>query len=372
MKKIYFNTLLLFSFVLLLAACKKMDSTFKQFIAPGGITYAGKPTSPLVYPGRNRIKLAWLRGADASVSKAKIFWNNKQDSLSLTIPATGDTISVIIGNLEEKRYNFVVFTFDEQGNSSVPVELLGESFGNRYESLLLARPVLSSEVDATGNLNIKWSAANISGGAYATDVQYTNTDDALVVKRFLVTEATSVISDYKRGTNYNSRTVYMPSIRSIDVFYTPYEIEYASYKIDKTNWLATADSYALTSKLPNGPPAKAIDDNLATFWQTETTSSKVYPHWLAIDFNKQFNLTRLELSCVQDNAATSTFTTFTVQTSANGTTWTNVTNFSLVLKNGTQSFALPSTLRTQYLRIYATSGASYFASLAEVSVVGYE
>jgi hypothetical protein len=60
-----------------------MDSTYKQYVVPGGLTYAGKPTSPKAYSGLNRIKIAWLRGADPSVVKAKIFWNNFADSLAL-------------------------------------------------------------------------------------------------------------------------------------------------------------------------------------------------------------------------------------------------------------------------------------------------
>lgn len=371
MKKIILYLLIPF-FACAFTACKKMDSLYQEYIVPGGITYAAKATLPLVYSGHNRIKIAWLRGSDASVTKAKVFWNNRQDSVVINVPATGDTVYTIVSNLQEKQYNFVVITYNDKGNSSVPVELLGESFGTRYESLLLARPVVTGETDATGALTINWGAANTTGGAYATDVQYTNTSNVTSTKRFLTAETASAISDYKPGTTYQYRTVYSPGTRSIDLFYTPYIKENVSSKISKAAWIASTDSYALTSKLPNGPVINAIDDNLSTFWHTETTSTKVYPHWLAIDMKKQYNITRIELSCVQDNAATSTFTAFKLQTSTDGITWTDFASFSLVLKNGTQSFVLPETLNSRYVRIYATAGVSYFASLAEFSAFGYE
>lgn len=349
-----------------------MDSSFKQYVVPGGIVYPAKATAALVSSGRNRIKIAWLRGADASVKRAKIYWNNKQDSLSLNIPSAVDTVSAIITNLQEKQYNFVVYTYDDKGNSSVPVELLGESFSTRYEASLLGRPLVSSETDANGVLVINWAAANISGGAYATDVKYTNTNNVVVTKRFLVAENTSTISDYKPGTLLQYCTVYLPGARSIDLFYTPYLTQAVSQKINKKIWTVTADSHALTSKLPNGPPAMAIDDDLSTFWHTETTSTRVYPHWLAVDMKKQVTITRIEMASVQDNAATSTFTAFSLQTSADGITWTPAATFNLVLKQGIQSFNLPTPVKSQYVRIYATAGVSYFASLAEFSIMGYE
>lgn len=370
MKEIHIYILTLILMSCMTVSCKKMDSTFRQYVVTGGNVYPAKATSPLVYSGRNRIKIAWLRGADASVTKAKIYWNNKLDSVSVDIPATGDTISAIIGNLLEKQYNFTVITSDGKGHFSVPVDLLGESFSTRYESLLLTRPINSSEVDPSGNLTITWGLANASGGAYATDVQYTNTSNATTIRRFPVSQASSTINDYKAGTTFQYRTVYLPGIRSIDSFFTPYVTQYVSSKINKSTWLATADSYALTSQFPNGSPARAIDDNIATYWHTETTSSRVYPHWLSVDMKKPISITRVELTCRQDNFTT--FTAFTVQGSTDGISWTDQDTFTLLGKNDTQSFQLSTVLNTRYIRIYASAGPNYYANLAEFSVYGYE
>jgi len=370
MKKITIYTVLIMITCGIIAACKKMDSTYKEFIVPGGITYTGKITSPLVYTGRNRIKIAWLRGADPTVVKARVYWNSQQDSMDVTIPTTGDTISAVVSGLQEKQYNFIVKTFDAKGNSSVPVELLGESFGTRYETLLLTRPILASETDATGTLTIQWGNANISGGAYATDVKYTDVNNQIQVKRFLIGENISTINDYKIGTLYQYRTVYIPGIRGIDSFFTPYVNQNVSSRLNKANWLATADSFAVTSQLPNGPAIKAIDDDIKTFWHTETTSTKVYPHWLAVDLKKTINVSRVELTCRQDNATT--FTAFTIQGSMDGTNWTDYGSYTLVMKNATQSFSVANSPQMRYIRIYAATGPNYYANLAEFTAFGYE
>ena len=351
------------------SACKQMDSTYKEYIVPGGTTYTGKITSPVVYSGRNRVKISWLKGSDPNVINAKVFWNNYADSISVSIPPTGDTISVVIGNLEEQTYSFIVKTYDNKGNSSIPVELLGSSYGNKYQSNLLNRPVIASDLDLSGKLNIQWGSANITGGFYATDVTYTDNTGTSKVKRFGVSELVSGIFDYKQGTSYKYRTVYVPNSISIDTFYTAYSVQQVAEKLSKLNWTATADSYALTSQLPNGGPMKAIDDNITTFWHTETSASKVYPHWLAVDMKKMFNVTRVELTCRQ--AVATTFTSFTIQGSLDGVNWTSYDTFTLIQKDATQSFLITGSPQMSYVRIYAAAGPNYYAHLAEFSAFGY-
>ncbi|TZF82806.1 hypothetical protein FW774_15060 [Pedobacter sp. BS3] len=354
-------------------SCKKMDSTYKQFVIPGGITYTGKVTSPVVYAGRNRIKIAWLRGTDPNVTRAKITWNNNQDSVIVSIPATGDTISVIINNLDEKRYSFIATTYDDKGHSSVPVELLGESFGTKYESLLVTRPPSRSETDQDGILNITWANANVSGGAYATEMRYTATDGQVKVKRILATETLSAINDYKPGTTYEHRTLYVPTGISLDTFYTAYRTEHVAFKIPKAGLAVTTDSYAKTSQLPKGgPPQFAFDDDISTFWHTHHTPAPVpgFPHWLAVDLAKTYRITRVELTCRP--GVTNTFTEFTIQGSMDGTNWSGYNSFTLIQKDPTQSFTLSDIPLMRHIRIYATKGPNAYANLAEFTVYGYE
>ena len=72
MKIIHWYSMILFITVLAFTACKKMDSTYKEFIVPGRLSYIGKATSPKAYAGHNRVEITWLRGADPNVTKAMI------------------------------------------------------------------------------------------------------------------------------------------------------------------------------------------------------------------------------------------------------------------------------------------------------------
>lgn len=373
MKKIlhYIMIMVLLLTICAFSACKKMDSTYKEYKIPGGgLTYTGKISSPIVYAGRNRVKIAWLRGSDASVVNARIFWNNYSDSLDVPIPPTGDTISVIIDNLVEQTYSFVVKTYDNKGHTSVPVELLGGSYGEKYQKRLLDRPVITSEFDLTTNkLNFQWGTANAASGFFANEVIYTDNSGNTKIKFFKTQDLTSAIDDYKRGTTYQFRTIYVPTNVSIDTFYTAYSVQNVSERINKSTWTATADTYAATSQAPNGAPIKAIDDNVATYWHTETVGSKPYPHWLAVDMKKLINVSRFEVTCRQGQ--TTTFTSFLIQGSLDGLTWTTYDSYNLLQKDQTQSFMIAGAPQMRYIRIYAATGPNYYAHLGEFTVFGY-
>ena len=159
----------------LLAACKKMDDNYKDFLEPGGIIYPGIALNPQVHPGNNRAMISWLRGPDPQVVKARIYWNNRTDSVELNIGAKEDTIRYTFTSLQENDYTFNIRTFDEQGNASVPVEVSGTVFGTRYQSSLLTRALNASTLNSDGTMLIEWGAADTVSGAIATEVRYTNT-----------------------------------------------------------------------------------------------------------------------------------------------------------------------------------------------------
>ncbi|TZF82822.1 hypothetical protein FW774_15145 [Pedobacter sp. BS3] len=355
-------------------SCKKMDSTYRQFTESGKIIYPQRAVKPVIYTGRNRVKIVWLKGTDQSVIRAKIFWNNYTDSLEVPIPPGADTISTIIDNLPEQSYVFNIKTYDAKGNVSVPVELLSATYGEKYQDGLLIRPVNLAEIDEAGKLTIVWGNADISGGAYATEVTYTDNTGKALMKRFPISDSLSTVTGVKKGTTFQYSTLFLPDTLSIDTFYTPAVTENVMMKLDKSGWVASADSYAATSQLANGggPPQFAIDDNINTFWHTDHTTTKPpYPHWLAADMKKVFHVARVELTS-RPNAITADATDYIVQGSMDGSTWTDISSFIMPNTAGPQSFNIPNAPAMRYIRLYMTKGPNYYAHLAEFSVYGYE
>jgi len=373
MKKIHLYILIPILLFFTASGCKKMDKTYKDYVVPGGNKYAGKANTALAYSGNHRVKISWLRGADPSVRSAKIYWNNYADSALINYPVKGDTISHIISNLKEQTYSFIIKTYDNMGNSSVPVELVGASYGANYQAGLLTRFVVSSEVDTNGDLIVIWGNPDITGGAHETEITYTNLQNQTKVQKFTVRKDTSIIHDYKRGTTYKYRTLFMPDSLSIDTFYTPIQEQVVTTKYRKflkTNWIATADSSEPRDDPSFYVPQKAIDDNITTFWHTPWTVFTPFPHWLRIDMRETFNVAYVELTCRQGNVKG--ITRFDIQGSMDGTTWTTYKAGNvLVQQNATQRFNLDNVVAMRYLRIYATAGVEAPTHLAEVSAYGY-
>src|SRR5690606_6290460 len=101
-------------------SCKKMDD-YKQYIADKPvITYTGKIDSVKVFSGNNRVVVQGLLTADPKIVEARIYWDNRRDSLVLPIQRSADvdTIRAEITNLEDRIYNFDIVTYDNQGNKS--------------------------------------------------------------------------------------------------------------------------------------------------------------------------------------------------------------------------------------------------------------
>jgi len=377
MKKKSYVVIVFLMTCIVLSACKKMDLTYEQFVVPGGIIYTAKVVSPVVYGGRNRVRISWPRSIDPTIVKARVFWNFNSDSVEVNVPSSGDSVSVNIDHLPAQPYSFVIKTYDNNGHTSVPTEALGIVYGDIYQAVLLNRPVLSGVMDPiTGLVTIQWGIANVNnGGAYAgaiaTEVSYLNTSGNQVTKRIGINVVATVLSDFKAdGTIYSTRTLYVPPL-GIDTFYTDFNNKQISRKLSKSAWTATADSQQLTGLLPaGGPAAYAIDGDINTFWHTTYPSTTViYPHWLVIDLKSQVNIGVLELVYRQN--IFNSFTDFLVDGSLDGINWTTYGAYVFLGVNTPQSFPILGSPKVRYVRIYATKGPTVYAHIAEVSLYGY-
>ena len=292
MKRIFCYLMILFISLWVFNGCRKMDSKYEKYIVPGGETYTGKPNYPRAYAGRNRVQITWQRGADPNITKARIFWNNYTDSLEVNVPQDADSVVVMIDNLQEKNYSFFIRNYDAKGIPSVPVELIAGSYGDRYQSQILNRVVKTSLIDAPGQFSIQWGSADISNGALATEVRYTDAAGILRVKRFNIDEKDknpeSKVLDYKPGTTFEYRTLFIPKSLSIDTFYTSF-VEKKYFNIKKISvWSVIA--YSTQYDASTNAAANLIDGNDATRWYT--TAASKYPHYVTIDMGSSRAITQ--------------------------------------------------------------------------------
>jgi hypothetical protein len=204
-------------------SCSKWDD-FKKYTATGEIVYPGKLDSVKAYSGKNRVRITGMLNADPKVSAVKIFWNKNADSLVYDIKrgVTGNVFDQIF-TMSESVTTFTVYTYDIEGNKSVPVYVVGKSFGNAYRRSLTNRFITSvTYTAASDSTTLNWDAA--LGTALSTEVIYPKNPSGNIVKVDVpVKDAKTGLSGFDfQKAQFSYRTFYRPDSTCIDTFATQY------------------------------------------------------------------------------------------------------------------------------------------------------
>ncbi len=206
--------------LLIIISCSKMDREYKKYVIPNGITYGEKVRDIQVQTGLNKVRFKFPQFVDPKVVKARIYWNNYSDSVDFAIPRNVDTIYYILP-VPEGYYTFIIKTFDEQKNSSVAVPANGRSLGALFTSNMTSRPYSQPFVDnADGKLNLKWGTADVYNGSIGQKLTYTTKNDNINTLFLPATQNTTLISDYKPGTDLIYSTLYLADTASFDTLKT--------------------------------------------------------------------------------------------------------------------------------------------------------
>jgi hypothetical protein len=231
MKKIYNNNhyfriikSIIFILLVTIWSCDKMDKTYAEFLESGQIIYNGKLDSVKTFPGKNRILVTWRPINDPRVTNVKVFWANKRESIEKAITSKNDT-TLLIENLNEGNYTFNFTTYDDTGNNSVPVEVVGMAYGELYERGLVPRQIRDISMN-DNELTINFRSTDQLDNYHNQEITYISSSGQ-VEKTISVPKdvSTIVISDYS-GDMFAHKSVYLPSELSPDFFYTSSMTQY--------------------------------------------------------------------------------------------------------------------------------------------------
>jgi hypothetical protein len=351
-----------------LTACKRMDSTYEKYIVPGGIVYPGKATAPTLKSGLNRVQISWKRGTDPKVVKARVYWNNYTDSLEIPVPADQDMVTCIVPNLTENYYSFIIKTFDKDGHVSVPVEVSGNAYAERYRSTLLNRVILSSTLNVANTLTIQFEPVLAGSTIAKSEVVYTNTAGEVKTVTVLKGVNSVQLTDYKKETTYALRTQYVDP-NQVDAFYSNDQVT-DGFLLNKTEWKVVAYSSYNSGDTPVGfsAPANMIDGNPATRWLTLTTLQ--YPHFITIDLAAERSIRTISLwRWVQATADERGPDVVKFEGSSDNSTWTALGTYNFNrLTNNEQVFNIPNTPKARYIKLTAISGPMAYVILGEINV----
>lgn len=206
--------------VITLLSCSKWDD-YKKYTANGEVIYSGKLDSVKAYSGKNRVRITGKMNADPKITAVKIFWNDGQDS------AVYDIKRSVSGALFDETFpvpesvnTFAVYTYDANGNKSVPVYVLGKSYGENYRKKLSNR-IISNIRYRADSTTINWEPADASIGAYATEIEYIV--DGITKTAVSPAAAGTVFEGLSTNTLVRYRGVFKPDSTSIDTFTVAYK-----------------------------------------------------------------------------------------------------------------------------------------------------
>ncbi len=221
MKFIYNIFTMLISILLLssITSCEKMSDTYSEYVKGGEIVYTPKADSLKSNGGKNRIKLSWLSNKLSNATRAKIYWNNKADSIDRTVTFVSGVprFELIIDNLLEGSYSFDVYTFDNNGNTSIKVTAAGNVYGDNYKNSLINRKILSTNY-VGADLIINWVLAE--PGLVDTQVTHTANDGSSQTVSVLAQDKITTLIDHKKNTEIKLESQYLPEEGAIDSFFS--------------------------------------------------------------------------------------------------------------------------------------------------------
>lgn len=218
-------------FIAALFGCSKKDENYKKLVGDGEIYYPGAISNPNYFAGYLRTQLIWSPSPDPQITKYKIFWNNKQDSMEVAAASHNplDTVKAIIPNLREGTYTFNIYSVDRDNHVSIakninsvrvygPVYLSG-IFNRGYNAdtpytLDILRGSVRLKFNRPDSINIKTVVTYQDNSGNTNNVTLKPDSNGITLNNF------------KFGTNVTYQSAYIPTKGAIDVFTVPDESTY--------------------------------------------------------------------------------------------------------------------------------------------------
>jgi hypothetical protein len=265
--------------VMLVFSCKEQDVMFRQYTVEGGISYLGAVSGAKARIGINRLEVSFSV-ADPTTEKVRIYWNEYEDSVMIDVQP-GEFVQKVI-ELPEGQYSLFIKSYDAQGNTSNPFELVTRTVGPKYLATLVHRGIKKKTTGFNSDLYIDWELAGSGNGARFTDLVYTSTGGREKILRIENGVNKTMINDYKQGTVFKRTTYYSPDNLWLDTIMPEILVE-NELTVDKK--LGTVTGYS--TQTAGDEAAKFYDDDLNTVWQTDNK----YPEHITIDLGVEVPVT---------------------------------------------------------------------------------
>jgi hypothetical protein len=122
-------------------------------------------------------------------------------------------MEAIINGLTEGKQSVFLRTLDDEGNRSVPVEVLADVYGDQFVGALLPRPIRNAELFDT---DVKMLFFKGDTTITSTEIRYTDANSVNHTFVLLSTDSAVTLTDFPAGGTFEYRSWFMPDDLSID------------------------------------------------------------------------------------------------------------------------------------------------------------
>ncbi len=199
-------------------SCSKMNDLHQPYLDEGEIIYAAKVDSAAAFAGKNRIQFEMIIRSQR-IETVRIFWNDYMDSLDVAIGNKTGSTKLMLENMAEKGYIFKLVSIDKYGNPSLPFEVTGKVYGDKFQTTVGNRSITSKTPLVGGVATINWAGPVDYG--IRCDLVYKNLDGVEVTRKVPMSAITTSFTDM--GSDLKYRTLFLPEPTAIDTFYTDFK-----------------------------------------------------------------------------------------------------------------------------------------------------
>lgn len=227
--KIFSRLTIIVVLYFLVLSCSDMNDKHDIYLAIGEKIYIGKVDSINVFPGNNRTKIRFW-ASDPRCKAVGFYWSPFNDSIIVDINKTSstDSFELLIGGQESEKtiregsYTLKILTFDKKGNRSIPFEKIIRIYGEKYQSSLSNRVLISNTYNSSNSSLLLNFGLPINTEDIGVRVSYTDDNGTPHQVSFDNTETSApiTITDIDKTKEVAYSTLYVPNPLAIDTFNT--------------------------------------------------------------------------------------------------------------------------------------------------------
>ncbi|MGQ8336834.1 DUF4998 domain-containing protein [Sunxiuqinia sp. A32] len=173
----YLNIFLFVGIILVTTfGCSDMDSIHEEYLQ-GEKIYAGKLDSVKVLNGYKRVKIIGFTRFLGNSNECTVSWEDQSQTFAIDKDGS-ETFEMIVDSLDERSYEFSIFTTDDLGNESIMQTVRGRAVGDIFKSTQKTRRITTIEPEGEETL-VYWADQAESEFVIFTELKYENNNDEM-------------------------------------------------------------------------------------------------------------------------------------------------------------------------------------------------